>query len=291
MDDLWSLGGVSDDVADLREPTVRRSRPGARVLILRAHGQASVLRDELHRRGASTVSVPVLEIAPPSSYEVIDHALSRMDTFDWVVLTSANAADGVAARLPGGAVFARLAVIGAATLARVREMMPELNASAVLVPPRAVGESLADVLEPKIRELVREQGVARVLLPRAEQARDLLPERLRAAGAEVVVAPAYRNVIPEESVPLLRRLFARQALWPDVIPFTSSSSVTHLLAVLDAAGETLPGEILRVSIGPVTSATLRENGLPPQAEAAEATVGSLAEAVVAAVLQSRGKTR
>ena len=108
------------------------------------------------------------------------------------------------------------------------------------------------------------------------------------AGAEVTIAAAYRNRIPAASVPLLRQIFARRELWPDAIPFTSSSSVTHLLEVLEAAGLVLPPEILRVSIGPVTSATLREHGLAPQAEAAEATVSSLGEAVVAVIAARRG---
>ena len=278
MGDPWSSG-------DGRE---QRAVGGARVLILRPKGQVSELRAGLEALGVCTLSVPVLEVVPPASYAALDEALGRLVEFDWVVLTSANAVDVVAARLQANARMARLAVVGAATLARVRALrLPEPLLAPVLVPPRAVSESLADVLEPEVRRLIAEQGGARVLLPRAERARDVLPQRLRAAGAEVVIAAAYGNGIPKESAPLLREVFSRREMWPDAIPFTSSSSVTHLLEVLDAAGLTLPPEILRVSIGPVTSATLRAVGLSVDAEAEQATVTSLVRATVAAIQGAR----
>ena len=277
MGDPWSSG-------DARRLWQTAEGDGARVLILRPKGQVSELRAGLEALGVCTLSVPVLEVVPPASYAALDEALGRLARFDWVVLTSANAVDAVLARLPAEARIARLAVVGAATLARARAMrLPEPMLAPPLEPPRAVSESLADVLEPEVRRLIAEQGSARVLLPRAEQARDVLPERLRAAGAEVVIAAAYGTGIPGASVPLLHDVFSRRELWPHAIPFTSSSSVTHLLAVLDAAGLTLPPELLRVSIGPVTSATLREHGLAVDAEAEEATVASLVRATVAAI--------
>ena len=288
MDELWSSRGLRESYAGLREDQSGRSCAGARVLILRPKGQASLLRERLDVLGAVTLSVPVLEIASPSSFGALDAALAAMDGFDWVILTSANAVDAVAARLPAESRMARLAVIGAATLARVRAVaLSEPALAPVLMPVRAVAEALAGELEPHVRKLIAEQGRARVLLPQAETARDVLPERLRAAGAEVTVVPAYRNGIPPASVAVLREIFSQPALWPDAIPFTSSSSVTHLLTVLEAAGQALPPEILRISIGPVTSATLRENGLPPHAEAVEASIDSLVEAILIAVTQTR----
>ncbi len=272
---------------------------GVRVLITRPKGQASGLRDCLEKLGAITVPLPLIEIAPPASFAALDDALLSLETFDWIVLTSANAVDALGRRLlklvmeaPGQqrTPIKRLAVIGASTQIRVREvsqLMPQIapllppSLVEVLVPPRAVAESLAEALEGRIPQLLREQGRVRVLLPRAEQARDVLPERLRAAGAELTIATAYRNRIPADSVPLLREIFSNPERWPDIIPFTSSSGVTNLFTLLEAAGLALPPGITRVSIGSVTSATMREHGFGPDAEAAESTIVSLCDAIVA----------
>ena len=113
---------------------------------------------------------------------------------------------------------------------------------------------------------------------RAQEARELLPQALGAAGADLVIAPAYRTQIPAGSVAAVRRMFANPDLWPDVVTFTSSSSVHNLLELLSRAELKLPAEIRRVSIGPITSQTLEEAGLPPHREATEATVRALAQA-------------
>ena len=120
----------------------------------------------------------------------------------------------------------------------------------------------------------------RFLLIRAEEAREHLPRTLRAAGAEVVVAPAYRNVIPAGSVEAIRDLFSSPENYPDAITFTSASTARNLFALLEAAGATLPANIVLASIGPITSASLSDLGHPPQIEAPEATVASLAENLV-----------
>ena len=140
----------------------------------------------------------------------------------------------------------------------------------------------------------------RFLLVRAEEAREHLPETLRAAGAEVTIAPAYRTVIPADSIDAIRELFFHPESYPDAITFTSSSTARNFVALLEAAGITLPSEIVILSnakdlllegpaqprtpivasIGPITSATLRGLGYRPQVEAAEASVPSLAENLV-----------
>ncbi|HVG27451.1 MAG TPA: uroporphyrinogen-III synthase, partial [Acidobacteriaceae bacterium] len=123
----------------------------------------------------------------------------------------------------------------------------------------------------------------RFLLVRAEDARELLPDALRAAGGHVTIAPAYRTVTPADSLPALRDLFASPASFPHALTFTSSSSVRNLLALCDAAGLSLPPAPLRISIGPITSQTLRDAGYPPHAEAPEATVAALARTVLQAL--------
>ena len=123
---------------------------------------------------------------------------------------------------------------------------------------------------------------------RAEDARDVLPEALNAAGARVTVAPAYRTVVPAGSIDAVQALFAGPI--PDIaaITFTSSSTARNLLALCEAAGVTLPPAVIRVSIGPITSETLRSLGYAPHAEAVTASVAALAQAVREVINNSVG---
>ena len=118
----------------------------------------------------------------------------------------------------------------------------------------------------------------RFLLIRAEEAREHLPETLRAAGAEVTIASAYRTVIPKGAAEQLQHLLTEDP--PDAITFTSSSTARNLFALLEATGTTLPLSVVRASIGPITSATLDELNHPPHVESPEATVAALAETLV-----------
>ncbi|MGA7159285.1 MAG: uroporphyrinogen-III synthase, partial [Acidobacteriaceae bacterium] len=150
-----------------------------------------------------------------------------------------------------------------------------------LQPPQAIAESLTEALLPSARQ--PDGAPTRFLLLRAELARELLPDTLRAAGADVTIAPVYRNLVPADSIEAIRNLFSTRELWPDAITFTSSSTVTNLAALLEAAGTSFPQDILRISIGPITSQTLRDLNLPPHAEAAEHNLPGLVAAVVKAL--------
>ena len=111
----------------------------------------------------------------------------------------------------------------------------------------------------------------------AAEARDILPEALTRAGAQVTIAEAYRNRIPPESIPALHQLFASPATRPDAITFTSASTARNLVTLLEAANLTLPSTITLASIGPITSQALRDLGLNPTIEAAEPTIAALVE--------------
>ena len=170
----------------------------------------------------------------------------------------------------------RIAAIGTATAAAVTEW---LERAVDLVPAKAVAESLAEALVPFAKNADGSAG--RFLLPRAEAARDVLPDVLMAAGAEVTIATAYRTVVPKQSAAQMREMFADEARWPDAVLFTSSSTVHNLFHMLEGEGIELPLSVKRVSIGPITSQTLRERGFPPDVEAREATISSLVEALEA----------
>ena len=263
-----------------------------RVLVTRAAGQGSSLADALRALGAEPVLIPAIETVEPASFAVLDGALSKLGTFQWLLFTSANAVEAFVRRhralhsplpqaearsgisVPPGV---RIAAIGPATASALQTVGLPPN----LLPPQAVAESLTAALLPYVSQA--DGTPTRFLLVRAAEAREYLPEALRAAGAHVTIAPAYRTVIPARSVDLLRDLLQDPARSPTAITFTSSSTARNLLALCDAARVTLPGQALRVSIGPVTSATLCELGFPPHAEAPEATVASLAAAVMRAL--------
>ena len=254
---------------------------GRRILVTRSREQGSVLAERLRAVGAEPVLLPVIEIVPPRSWCALDAALASIRSFDWVVFTSANAVGAFRTRsrtLGIAPAAKRVAAIGPGTAAAVREAGLEVD----LMPPVAVAESLASALLDAF-----DGNNTRVLLVRAEEGREMLPELLQAGGAEVTLAAAYRNQMPEDSVASVRAMFAQSALRPDAVTFTSSSTATNLVKLLEVAGVALPSEVLRVSIGPVTSATLREFGIPAHAEARDATVESL----VAAVREAFGNDR
>ncbi len=161
-----------------------------RILITRPEGQSSTLAALLHAHGATPIEIPTIALAPPASFCALDAALVTLRTYDWLLFTSANAVRALATRartlnLPPHP--RRIAAIGPATARALAEAGIALNAD--LIPPQAVAESLAEALLPHA-------AGASMLLVRAAEARDLLPEALAAAGAQVTVAEAYRNVVP-----------------------------------------------------------------------------------------------
>ena len=118
---------------------------------------------------------------------------------------------------------------------------------------------------------------SQVLLVRAKVAREILPEALREAGCAVTIAEAYRNIVPPRSVRQLQQLFEQSP--PDAITFTSSSTAQNLAELLQQAEVRVPAETALVSIGPITSHTMREVGLAPTVQAKDATVATLVETV------------
>jgi uroporphyrinogen-III synthase/uroporphyrinogen III methyltransferase/synthase len=246
---------------------------GRRVLVTRAAHQAGKLSDGLRALGAEAVEVPVLEIRPPASIEPLDQALRQLDRYDWLLLTSANAVRALSERAAELSIHLapptrlKVAAIGDATAAAARKA----GFSITLVPESYVAESL-------LNGLTRLVAGRRILLARATIARDVIPAVLRKAGAEVTVVDAYRNVQPEGAPEQLRRALAVRI---DAATFTSSSSATHLAEAARAAGVRFPfAGVQAVSIGPITSQTLRELGWEPAVEAGVSDVPGLIDAVV-----------
>jgi uroporphyrinogen-III synthase/uroporphyrinogen III methyltransferase/synthase len=242
-----------------------------RILVTRAAHQAGKLSEGLRLAGAEPVEVPVLEIRPPASYDPLDQALRHIYGYDWFILTSANTVRAVAERagilkLSLRDVGPHVAAIGQATAEAARTA----GLHVTLTPESYVAESLVAALATRI------QG-KHILLARAAIARDVIPDALRKAGATVNVVDAYQNAIPDAAPEQLRAALASRI---DAATFASSSSATHLAEVARAAGIRFPFAGVRaISIGPVTSATLRELGWEPAAEASPHDIPGLIAAV------------
>jgi uroporphyrinogen-III synthase/uroporphyrinogen III methyltransferase/synthase len=246
---------------------------GCRVLVTRAEHQAGKLSAGLRALGAEPVEVPVLEIVPPESYAPLDEALIHLDRYDWLILTSSNSIERICSRAnrfavdPAKAEGLKIAAIGKATA----ETATHFGFQVAVIPAAYIAESLLESLRGQV------EG-KRVLLPRAALARDVIPDALRATGAVVDVVEAYRNVLPQTAPEQLCQALASGL---DAVTFTSSSSVAHLVEAVRMAGVTWPLEGLpAISIGPITSQTLRDLGWPPAAEANPSDVPGLIEAVV-----------
>lgn len=246
---------------------------GRRILVTRAVQQAGKLSDGLRELGAIPVEVPVLEFAPPLSYTALDRALAAIGHYDWVIFTSSNTVSAISSR--GGEIGvdapqasrAKVAAVGAATADAARAA----GWTVTLIPDSYVAEALVASFRSESLE------GKRILLARAEVARDVIPNALRSARALVDVVDAYRNVIPDSAPIQLRRALS---VGLDAVTFTSSSSVTHLADVARKAnlGFPFPG-VGAISIGRVTSATLRAAGWEPAAEADPHDIPGLIAAV------------
>jgi uroporphyrinogen-III synthase len=246
---------------------------GKRILVTRARHQAGRLAEALEAEGAEVLRLPTIEIVPPESYAQLDALLEVIDSFDWLILTSANAVTAVADRLHflgvplHGLQHVQIAAVGPATATAVSEMGLQI----ACVPEEYIAESVVAMLKPQV-------AGRRVLLARAAVARDVIPEQLRQCGADIHVAEAYRTVVPEVSIAQARALFAPGSALPDAVTFTSSSTVTNFLALLGAAGIDLPAGLRAVSIGPITTATLRANHWEPAEQAIKSDIPGLVDA-------------
>ena len=243
-----------------------------RILVTRGASQAPKLSDGLRALGAVPVEVPVLEIAPPESYEPLDVALRDLPHYDWLIVTSSNTVRVLTERTAAMGIVASpasapaMAAIGAATAQTARDA----GFMVAVTPKEYIAEGLIAALKEQI-------AGKRILLARAAIARDVIPDALRAAGATVDVVDAYRNVLPEAAPQQLRHAYVRGI---DAVTFTSSSSVTHLAQAAQASALPFPfPNVAALSIGPITSQTLRDLQWPPGAEADPHDVPGLIVAV------------
>ena len=254
------------------------SRPlfGTTVLVTRPREQAGEFADLLAGYGARVLTMSTIAIVPPVDWRPLDRAIGDLARYDWVIFTSVNGvrffferlrALGRDARALGRA---RFGAIGP----RTAEALAGQGFKADVVPDEYQAEG---VLEAFKKEDVK--GV-RILIPRAEVARDLLPEELRARGADVTVAVAYRTVRPEADGKALKEQLRRREV--GVVTFTSSSSVRNYVELFadQAEASVLTANAVVACIGPITAETAESCGLKVGIRSKENTIPALAEAIV-----------
>jgi uroporphyrinogen III methyltransferase/synthase len=228
---------------------------GRGIVITRPEAQAEELSELLRARGARVIHFPVIRIAPPESWEELDGAIDRLESYRWIIFTSANGVAFFFRRLRerGRDIRdlkgIRIATIGPATASAVETLGIRVD----LVPEEFISEG---VVKAFAGEDLRGR---RVLLPRAEQARDVIPEGLAKMGADVDVATAYRTVRSDRNAAELESFLAEDKV--DVITFTSPSTVANFLGIMGPDFH-LPSKVRIACIGPVTETAARGAGLP-----------------------------
>ena len=243
---------------------------GKRIVVTRARKQAGTFGAALRQLGADVIELPTIRIEPPQDLIEFGEMVQDAHTYDWIVFTSVNGVNAFFemfykiyddARDIGGA---RIAAIGAATAARVREFRLKVD----LQPEEAVAESV-------VRAFKKDSSVENLkfLLARGEQARDTIPEQLAKMGAIVDDAIAYRTVPETGDASGAAARFKEEGA--DLVTFTSSSTAENFMALKLP----LPPGVKTASIGPVTSATMRNLGLGVDIEATQHDVPGLVAAI------------
>jgi len=254
-----------------------------RVLVGRPRHQASALSAGLKKLGAQVIEIPFIEIRKPRSYKPLDSALKGIAEYDWLILTSVNGVEALSTRMKrlridrSRLAHLQIAAIGPST----KREIENLGLKVAVVPERYIAESVVDSLKEKVKG-------KRVLLARAKVARDVIPRELQKMSATVDVVEAYETVIPKSSKTRLQAVMKDPKLRPDIITFTSSSTVRNFVRLInlsapEGAGKACVEGIQFASIGPVTSATLREFGLDSDIEAMEYTIPGLIQAIVSRI--------
>ncbi|HDD35542.1 MAG TPA: uroporphyrinogen-III C-methyltransferase [Candidatus Desulfofervidus auxilii] len=248
---------------------------GKKILVTRTQEQASEIVKLLQSLGAKCYSVPTISIIPPSNLELLDKAIAQLKTYDWCLFTSVNGVKYFFERLEYFNKDVRafgnvkIGVIGAKTAQALRQkgIKPDI------MPNEFRAEALADAL---LKLGIKDK---KILLARAEKARDVLPETLKAAGANIDIVPVYQTIIPKDKKVILKKLFDEGI---DIIVFTSSSTVKHLAILMQpqSLSQVLKGIII-ACIGPVTAQTLSEFGLSADIIPTTFTIESLVEKMIA----------
>lgn len=247
---------------------------GKTIVVTRARPQASVLTGQLEQLGAHVLEVPTIKIAPPPDPAPLEQAVKNLSAYQWVIFTSVNGVEHFFAALHKQGLdsrafaAAKLAAIGTETAAALGRQGLRVD----VVPKTFQAEALAEALAPHL------QAGHKVLLVRAQQARDVLPQNLKALGARVNTVAAYQTLADTTQREAL--VTALQQNKVDCLTFTSSSTVRNLATALESNLNLLQKTTI-AAIGPITASTCRELGLNVAVQASEYTIHGLVQALAA----------
>jgi len=249
-----------------------------KIVVTRTREQASDLVAGLEEFGANCLEYSTINIQPADSYEVLDEEIERLNEYHWILFTSLNGVKYFFERLYSKGMDARdlkgpdIAAVGKSTA----DLLLRYGVNADLIPSTFTGEGLAESL--------LDQGVEgrNILIPRGLHGREILPETLRGAGAQVTVAPVYENCPVEGDKENLRAEFDDGKV--SMITFTSSSTVRNFLGMIDAENQEELQELLSgvkiAAIGPITAKTVTDNGLHVDVQPEEFTIPAMIQSIV-----------
>jgi uroporphyrinogen III methyltransferase/synthase len=245
------------------------------VLITRAREQASDFKVLLEELGARCIEFPTIGICAPPSWEPLDGAIRNLAEYDWVIFTSVNGVRYFIERLLSAGRDAR--ELKGVRIAAIGPKTAEALESVMLRPDLVPSEYRAEGLLEALGELgVRSK---RFLIARAETAREILPEKLREAGALVDVVPAYRTVLPRQDAGKIGALLRNCEI--DCITFTSSSTVSNFFALVQKEDVMCCADRTAVAcIGPITAETASKFGLKTSIMPSEYTIRGLVDSIV-----------
>jgi uroporphyrinogen III methyltransferase/synthase len=250
----------------------KKSLFGKRIVVTRPTKQAKGFCRALAQEGAEVIEAPAIEIAPPESYQGLDDALKRIDSYDWIVFTSINGVEAFMKRLFELSKDVRFlssvkfCAIGPKTAGRLKDYGLIVD----YLPEDYVSEGILEGFS------IRDISDQKFLLPRADIARELLKEGLEKLGAKVDNVVAYRTIQEEGNEELVDRLVEGDV---DLITFTSSSTVDSLIKGLGNDYQELLKEVEIACIGPITAKTAENYGLEVTIIAKEYTIEGLLEAI------------
>jgi uroporphyrinogen III methyltransferase/synthase len=269
---------VVGEVVKLREQLnwfEKRPLFGKRIVLTRAREQAGEFARLLAAYGAEPITAPTIALVPPPSWDPLDQAIGRLSGYAWLIFTSVNGVAPFMERLKlarkdvRALAHVQIGAIGP----RTAEELARYGLTADVVPSEFQAEGMVAAMSQ------HDLRGARILIPRAEVAREMLPEQLRMKGATVDVVPVYRTVVPEAGLSRLKQQIQAGAI--DVVTFTSSSTVSNFVELIGGREEArrMAGKTTIACIGPITARTAEEHGLPVTIMPGENTVPALAQAI------------
>ena len=271
---------IIGDVVNLRtELDWFEKRPlfGKRIVVTRAREQASAFLKKLTGLGAECIEFPTIKIVPPRTWDMLDKSIKSINSYDWLLFTSVNGVKYF---------FNRLDTLG-------KDVRDLHGLKIGAIGPKTAGELQNFGIKPELMpDEYRAEAVvasfekygvrgAKILVPRAAVAREILPDELKKIGAEVDVAPAYETVIPDDNSGWIREMLEKGNI--DMVTFTSSSTVNNFVEALKADNLELQKSMENVvvaCIGPITADTARKNGLNADLVPSDYTIEGLTGEII-----------